>query len=238
MELVTSKDTVFKIRAVDSTELTDEQKVSISEGKRFKIELDEPAPAQHVKVILSEPLAGKDTWYVFSPHVTIEGTEADNKPKDPATPDMVKISPQKVGPFQLPGFSSTFYLSDPVRPGGNFSWAEVTKNGQRIPVNKSVVERILIHADGMQDIRIFLGDRGVTVNSWYRDPVTNRRVGGASRSRHLSGDACDFTVAGLSPGEVNRRLESFWRNRGGLASASVFTHVDSRGYRARWSYGF
>jgi uncharacterized protein YcbK (DUF882 family) len=90
----------------------------------------------------------------------------------------------------------------------------------------------------MEEVRQYLGDRPITVNSWYRDPRTNRLIGGARFSRHMTGDAVDFVVAGISPPEVNRRLDSWWGGRGGIASASVFTHIDARGYRARWSYGF
>lgn len=78
----------------------------------------------------------------------------------------------------------------------------------------------------------------ISINSWYRDPATNRAVGGASQSRHMVGDAADFVVRGFSPYTVNSRLDSWYSTRGGLASASVFTHLDCRGYKARWSYGF
>ena len=90
----------------------------------------------------------------------------------------------------------------------------------------------------MEDVRDRLGDRPITINSWYRDPVTNRRVGGASRSRHLNGDAVDFVAPGLHPYNVYDRLNRWWGSKGGLASATVFTHIDARGYYARWSYGF
>jgi len=48
----------------------------------------------------------------------------------------------------------------------------------------------------------------------------------------------DFVVSGISPPQVNRQLEPWWGDRGGLASVSCFTHIDARGYKARWSYGF
>ncbi|NEO91602.1 MAG: hypothetical protein F6K56_15710 [Moorea sp. SIO3G5] len=52
-------------------------------------------------------------------------------------------------------------------------------------------------------------------------------------SGHLSGDAVDFVVEGISPMSVNRPLDSWWGFRGGLGSASSFTHIYARGYRAR-----
>ncbi len=90
----------------------------------------------------------------------------------------------------------------------------------------------------MLSFRAYFGGKPIQINSWYRDPVSNRRAGGASRSRHLVGDAVDFVVTGIHPQEVNKRLESWWGSKGGLASASCFTHIDTRGCRARWTYGF
>ena len=93
-------------------------------------------------------------------------------------------------------------------------------------------------AEVMEDVRAKFGDRPIQVNSWYRDPATNAAVGGASASRHMQGDAVDFVVKGIPCHEVFRELDPWWRDRGGLASSSVFTHIDGRGYRARWSYGY
>ena len=234
-------DTYFKLSTQQSDRLPDSEKVFIKAGTEFEVHSDSPAENSHVKVALTNAALGEEgrnTWYIFAPHIEIEGTEPDNAPKDEPDPNTTKLSLEKKGPFKLPGFKSTFYLSDPIIPNGSFSWAEATKNGSRIPVNKNVVEGIIKIANSMEEAREYLGSRPITVNSWYRDPATNRRIGGARFSRHLSGDAVDFVVKGISPPEVNRRLESWWGRKGGLASASVFTHIDGRGYRARWSYGF
>ena len=232
MELIVLNDTVFKQAPKQSTELAESAKIIIQEGQKFEVVDHEPAPGKHVKATLRDELKGMKTWFIFMGHVNIEGNEPDNMPNDEED-----VGPPRKGGFKLPGYSSTFYLSDPILPSGNFTWAEATKNGTRIPVDKSVVQGILKIADVMQEVRAHLGDRPITINSWYRDPVTNRRVGGASRSRHLVGDAVDFRVSGISPHDVNRRLEAWWGSRGGLASASSFTHIDARGYRARWTYG-
>jgi len=180
----------------------------------------------------------RNTWYIFSDHICIEGTEEENKPQDEPETETTKISTTKTGPIKLPGYQSTFYLSEPIIEGGHFSWAEATHNGTRIPVNQSVVEGIIKIAKSMEEVRDFLGGKPITINSWYRDPVNNRRVGGASQSRHLVGDAVDFVVSGMHPSQVHKKIEPWWGNRGGIASASCFTHIDARGYRARWTYGF
>jgi uncharacterized protein YcbK (DUF882 family) len=85
-------------------------------------------------------------------------------------------------------------------------------------------------------VRALFGNRSVEVNSWYRDPATNLRVGGWAMSRHIHGDAVNFKVEGVSPQDVYARLDPWWGRRGGLASSSQFTHIDARGYRARWLY--
>ena len=140
--------------------------------------------------------------------------------------------------IQLP--TGAVGLHDAIISGGNFSWAEATKGGQRIPQSSAIVNRIIFMAGVMQEVRGLLGNRSTIITSWYRDPATNRRVGGASRSSHLNGDAVDFAVTGLSTAHVYRQLDPWWGSRGGLASASPargnFTHIDARGVRARWDY--
>jgi uncharacterized protein YcbK (DUF882 family) len=90
----------------------------------------------------------------------------------------------------------------------------------------------------MEDGRRRYGGVPIQVNSWYRDPATNAAVGGASQSRHMSGDAVDFVVPGKHPYDVYADLDAWWGNKGGLASSTVFTHIDTRGYNARWDYGY
>ena len=207
------------------------------------------------------------TWYAYAPDIVIEGNPVDNTPhkndptlpkpepepdpdpkpptaeKPPAPPVPAPPKPPEperkpTGPFRLPGFRSTFYLSEPIIPNGNFTWAEATKNGSRIPVSRDIVYGIIRIARVMEEVRSRLGDRPIRVNSWYRDPASNRAVGGARYSRHMSGDAIDFVVIGLNAYTVYARLNRWWGSQGGLASSSIFTHIDARGYYARWSYGY
>lgn len=235
------QDTYFKLSTAQSSSLSDNEKILIPKGTEYEVDSEEPAENGHVKVTLTTAKLSPQSlniWYIFSDHVEIEGTEEENQPQDQPEAQTTKISTLKSGPIKLPGHSSTFYLSDPIIEGGHFSWAEATHNGTRIPVSKDIVENIIKIAKCMEEVREYLGGRAITVNSWYRDPVTNRKVGGASQSRHMVGDAIDFTAAGMHPSEVHKKIEPWWGNRGGIASASCFTHIDARGYRARWTYGF
>lgn len=78
----------------------------------------------------------------------------------------------------------------------------------------------------------------ITVNSSYRSPAYNAAIGGASGGYHLTFQALDIHVDGVSPATVFATLKS-WRNqgifRGGLGTYSTFTHVDTRGSNATWN---
>ncbi|MGV3724596.1 MAG: D-Ala-D-Ala carboxypeptidase family metallohydrolase [Actinomycetota bacterium] len=89
----------------------------------------------------------------------------------------------------------------------------------------------------MERVRAFLGGRAITVNSAYRCHYWNEKVGGEPNSYHLRGMACDFTVSGMTPEQVQQRLEQPGSPvaNGGMGRYSSFTHCDRRGARARWS---
>jgi uncharacterized protein YcbK (DUF882 family) len=74
----------------------------------------------------------------------------------------------------------------------------------------------------------------VTINSAARCNEKNRAVGGAKNSQHLLGRAADITVEGIGPAEVQAYIDRTWPNELGLGYYDTFTHVDSRGYKARW----
>lgn len=126
---------------------------------------------------------------------------------------------------------------DLVHPGGHFAWGEFTKNLTRVPQSERVVNQIAKLAYYLEDVRVLFGNPAITINSGYRPPAVNKAAKGASNSQHLYGAAADIVVRGISPHEVYTRLNSWHGSKGGLASSSSFTHIDLRGYRARWSYG-
>jgi uncharacterized protein YcbK (DUF882 family) len=147
-------------------------------------------------------------------------------------------------------------LNDKVINGGHFNWNEVTKYGQRIPEDlirdekiicpvKYVVQNIIHTAKDMEEIRHLFGDNPVTVISWYRPFSADNKIQeelkkqgkkAASDSQHMYGRAVDFTVKGMTPLKVAAKLRSYWGDRGGVGTYSSFTHVDNRGFNARW-YG-
>ena len=89
----------------------------------------------------------------------------------------------------------------------------------------------------MEAIRDHFGGRPITVNSWYRTPAYNRQVGGAKNSAHMRGHAVDFTVAGMTPRQVQAALRKAIASgklaMGGLGCYATFTHIDL-GKRRTW----
>jgi len=73
--------------------------------------------------------------------------------------------------------------------------------------------------------------RPVIVNSGYRCDLHNKEVGGTPYSMHKQGLAADIDVVGVSPAKVQQYLRD---HEGGLGKYTRFTHVDVRGYKARW----
>lgn len=82
--------------------------------------------------------------------------------------------------------------------------------------------------DKLQAIRDHFG-APVTINSGYRTPEYNKKVGGASKSYHMTGQAFDIVVKGHTPAEVARYAQSLDIN--GIIQYNNFVHVDSRDIR-------
>ena len=76
-------------------------------------------------------------------------------------------------------------------------------------------------------------DCPVIITSGYRSPEYNRRVGGARNSFHVRGMAADIQVRGVTPREVFAFCDREFPNAG-VGRYTTFTHVDCRGYKARW----
>lgn len=77
-------------------------------------------------------------------------------------------------------------------------------------------------------------NKPVTINSAYRTPAYNKKVGGATYSQHLYGMAADITVTGVKPADVAAYVETLMPKSGGIGIYPTFTHVDVRTVRSRW----
>ena len=85
----------------------------------------------------------------------------------------------------------------------------------------------------LQKIRTHFG-KAVTINSAYRTPTYNKKVGGATNSQHVYGTAADIVVSGVSPKKVAAYVETILP-KGGIGIYSTFTHVDVRENKSRWN---
>lgn len=177
-----------------------------------------------------EYLANPDVLGATTAAALLEATAQHPQPKDK------EIPPPGEQLIRIPEVGQ-IYSSQPVYPGCHFSWGEFTKGLTRVPETEQVVRNIIKLAHHLDDMRSFLGDRPITINSGYRPPAVNEAVGGVSNSRHLVGDAADVVVDGMTPHEVFSRIDNWHGDKGGLGDSASFTHIDLRGYSARWDYG-
>ena len=101
-----------------------------------------------------------------------------------------------------------------------------------------VYENIIKLASQLQFLRDYTG-RPITINSAYRCPEHNAKVGGSKTSQHLLGKAADITIQSLKPAEVFVLIEELidmgHMLQGGLGLYDTFVHYDIRKTKARWN---
>lgn len=85
----------------------------------------------------------------------------------------------------------------------------------------------------LEEVRLHFG-KPVIIMSGRRCEIHNKRVGGAAKSQHLYGTAADIKVKDVAPKTVADYLESKYPDSYGVGRYKTFTHIDVRGYKARW----
>lgn len=94
-------------------------------------------------------------------------------------------------------------------------------------------DSILIDGELVRRLQDCRDKFGVTViNSAYRTPEWNKKVGGATNSQHVQGRASDTVCRGTTPLEVAMYVEAL--GMGGIGLYNDFTHIDTRQGKARW----
>lgn len=131
--------------------------------------------------------------------------------------------------------TNTYKKGQKTKLSENFNSSEFDCHGSgccsETIINPKLVEYV-------QKIRDHFG-KSITVTSGYRCPVHNKRIGGATGSRHSKGDAADIVVSGVAPREVAKYAESIGIKGIGLYETNAdghFTHVDTRDVKSFW-YG-
>ena len=90
-------------------------------------------------------------------------------------------------------------------------------------------DKILIDVDFakkfLQKVRDHFG-APVTINSAYRTATYNKKIGGATNSYHVKGQAFDIVVKGHTPLEVAKYAQKLGIK--GIIQYNTFVHIDSR----------
>lgn len=118
----------------------------------------------------------------------------------------------------------------------NFDLAEFHCNdGTKVPAELMPNVREL--AANLQVLRDEIGEP-IRINSAYRHPAYNKRIGGATNSQHLLAKAADITAKSYTPKKlaavVERLIKEGKMKQGGIGIYPGFTHYDVRGTKARW----
>jgi len=118
----------------------------------------------------------------------------------------------------------------------NFSVEEFEcKCGCDMP--KSVKPNILELAENLQALRDKVGR--IDLTNAYRCKEHNADVGGSVNSQHLLGKAADIKSKKFNPSDIAKIVDDMMLEEtfkiGGVGIYNTFTHIDIRGYRARWS---
>ena len=90
----------------------------------------------------------------------------------------------------------------------------------------------------LQRIRDHFG-KPLNISSGYRCEVHNKKIGGATGSRHKKGQAADIYISGIAPAEIAKYAESIGVLGIGLYETDAdgyFVHVDTRTTKSFW-YG-
>ena len=107
-----------------------------------------------------------------------------------------------------------------------------SKDGQPSPWPTVVDPELIVLCDR---IRRLYG-KPIVVNSGYRSPEHNAKVGGVADSLHVKGRAADITTLLKDRDDLPRLQEICLKlnSTGGVGLYDTFVHVDIRGYAARW----
>lgn len=129
----------------------------------------------------------------------------------------------------------TYVKGSTKRLSENFIASEFLCNGSGCCSSGKIDDQLV---EILQKIRDHF-NKPVYINSGYRCPTWNKKVGGSSGSYHTYGQAADIRVDGVKPAEVAKYAESIGVLGIGLYETDTdgyFVHVDTRTRKSFW-YG-
>lgn len=116
----------------------------------------------------------------------------------------------------------------------HFTWRELSCKCGKCRLPAGVKTNLAKLAVQLEALRALVG-APLHVHSAYRCAVHNAQVGGAKDSMHMRGIAADITTKAKSPAQLANLAETIHAFKmGGIGRYPGFTHVDVRGYNARW----
>lgn len=152
--------------------------------------------------------------------------EKSNKPKNQTIESVSTIAfDADDGPIKKDGDVWHFKKGSNYKLSDNFLVYEMDCKCEKCSVTIVNIK----HIELLQKLRTRF-KAPIFISSGYRCEFYNKAIGGAKKSRHMEGDATDIQVAGMKPSVV----QDYCTNFDGLGRYKTFTHIDSRGYRARW----
>lgn len=118
----------------------------------------------------------------------------------------------------------------------NFDLSEFAcRDGTKVPAE--YLANVQELANNLQVLRDYLGEP-IHINSSYRHPAYNKKIGGKPKSKHLTASAADITVKSKTPKQLNAIIEKLIAagkmKQGGIGVYPGFLHYDIRGFKARW----
>ena len=213
--------TILKKEVAQASELEDNQKVQVPEGKTYEILNHEKAERGHYKVELNYD-AG--TWYVWSGHWELPWEEQT-------------ISSGAVSSVSQTWKDINWHDFD-AKVSKYFTVREVT-NGDtcRIPSDDTIKQNIFTLAQELDKVREAWGS-GIIVTSWYRPLAVNKKVGGAKTSQHIQGSAVDIKPCNGKIYKFQDWLDKeIWQDKAlGYGAKKGFVHIDLRLGHIRWPY--
>ena len=132
--------------------------------------------------------------------------------------------------LSIPGKKDPVKVNQLIDRSKYFTWGEALHNLERTPADYTVTANIIKLASALDVIREQI-NRPMIVQSWYRDPESNRRAGGVPNSEHLYGLACDWHPLGGDFSAIHQLLDAKWK--GGLGKYGDWFHTDIGPY-GRW----
>lgn len=85
------------------------------------------------------------------------------------------------------------------------NWKRLANDEEDL-LTEYVKNNLIVVCNKMEEIRTLLGNKSINVHCMFRSERYNHLIGGANKSKHILGQACDFHCVGLTTDEVKQIL--------------------------------